>query len=222
VALELRPGRLVRLWQDELGPFPPYRLDSDALFVAYVNSAEYGFHRAKGWGEPARAFDGYIEFRHAVNDGSAKAEDRGEGFHSLGGALRYFCEDEIDVAHKKDMRDRILQGPPFDEQERREIIDYCTDDVRALARLFPHLIQTIRPPFEHAMLRAKYQWPIAQMEGRGVPADGTGLGRLRHRWQDLRLALVEELDQPFGCFEVVNGKAHWRKARSPIWCAGIG
>jgi hypothetical protein len=32
VALELRSARLVRLWQDELGRFPPYRLDCDALF----------------------------------------------------------------------------------------------------------------------------------------------------------------------------------------------
>ena len=34
--------RWVGLWQDELGPFPPYRLDGDALFVAYANAAEYG------------------------------------------------------------------------------------------------------------------------------------------------------------------------------------
>lgn len=33
VAFEMRSGRLVRLWQDELGRFPPYRLDSDALFI---------------------------------------------------------------------------------------------------------------------------------------------------------------------------------------------
>ena len=31
VALEMRSGRLIRLWQDELGPFPPYRLDAEIL-----------------------------------------------------------------------------------------------------------------------------------------------------------------------------------------------
>lgn len=36
VALEMRSGRLVRKWQDELGPFPPYRLDANALFVGYT------------------------------------------------------------------------------------------------------------------------------------------------------------------------------------------
>ena len=213
VALELRSGRLIRLWQDQLGPFPPYRLDNDALIVGYMLAAEFGFHAAKGWGEPACALDAYVEFRHAVNDGAVKSGDREKGFYSIGGALRYFLEDEIDVTHKRDMRERILQGPPFSDQEQRDILDYCEDDVRALARLLPHIVPTIRPPLAHAMFRAKYQWAIAQQERRGIPMDGALLTRLRHRWQDIRLDLVTELDRPFGCFEIVNGRAHWRKQR---------
>ena len=111
------------------------------------------------------------------------------------------------------MRDRILQGPPFSDQEQRDILDYCEDDVRALARLLPHIVPTIRPPLAHAMFRAKFQWAIAQQERRGIPMDGALLTRLRHHWQDMRLDLVTELDRPFGCFEVVNGRAHWRKQR---------
>jgi hypothetical protein len=213
VALELRSGRLIRLWQDQLGPFPPYRLDNESLFVGYMNAAEFGFHIAKGWGEPACALDAYVEFRHTVNDGSIKSGDREKGFYSIGGALRYFLEDEIDVTRKRDMRDRILQGPPFSDQERRDILDYCEDDTRALARLLPHVVPTIRPPLAHAMFRSKVQWTIAQQGHRGIPMDGALLSRLRHRWQDIRLDLVTELDRPFGCFEVVNGRAHWRKQR---------
>ena len=213
VALEMRSGRLVRLWQDQLGPFPPYRLDNDALIVGYMLAAEFGFHAAFGWGEPACALDAYVEFRHYVNDGSIKSGERERGFYSIGGALRYFLEDEIDVARKHDMRERILQGPPFDAQERRGILDYCEDDVRALARLLPHIAQTIRLPLAHAMFRAKFQWTIAQQERRGVPMDGALLARLRSRWQDIRLDLVTELDRPFGIYEIVNGRAHWRKQR---------
>jgi hypothetical protein len=113
VAHEMRTGRLIRLWQDELGPFPPYRLDQDAVFISYLLPAEYGFHIARGWGEPARALDAFVEYRHYVNDGALKAEDRDKRFYSLAGALRYFCEDPVDTAHKKEMQDRILQGPPF-------------------------------------------------------------------------------------------------------------
>ena len=176
-------------------------------------AAEFGFHAALGWGEPARALDAYVEFRHATNDGAVKSGDREKGFYSIGGALRYFLEDEIDIARKHDMRERILQGPPFLAEEKHGILDYCEDDVRALARLLPHIVPTIRSPFAQAMFRAKYQWAIAQQERRGIPMDGALLTRLRHRWQDIRLDLVTELDRPFGCFEVVNGRAHWRKQK---------
>jgi hypothetical protein len=211
VALELRSGRLIRLWQDQLGPFPPYRLDNESLITGYMLAAEFGFHAAKGWGEPACALDAYVEFRHAVNDGAVRSGDREKGFYSIGGALRYFLEDEIDIAHKRDMRERILQGPPFSTQEQRDILDYCEDDVRALARLLPHIVSTLRMPLGHAMFRAKFQWVTAQQERRGIPMNGPLLGRMRDRWQDIRLSLVEELDQPFGCFEIINGRAHWRK-----------
>ena len=213
VALEMRSGRLIRLWQDQLGPFPPYRLDNDALIVGYMLAAEFGVHAALGWGEPACALDAYVEFRHYVNDGSVKGGDREKGFFSIGGALRYFLEDEIDVARKHDMRERILQGPPFDAQEQRDILDYCEDDVRALARLLPHIIPTIRPPLSHALFRAKFQWATAQQERRGIPLDGALLARLRDQWQNIRLDLVTELDRPFGCYEVVDGVPHWRKHR---------
>jgi DNA polymerase I len=212
VALEMRSGRVVRLWQDELGQFPPYRLDGDALIIGYMLAAEFGFHIARGWGEPARALDLYVEFRHFTNDGSVKGGEREKGFYSLGGALRYFLEDEIDVARKTETRDRIVQGPPFSTPERQDILDYCEDDTRALARLVPHVAATIRS-LPHAMFRAKFQWVIAQQERRGVPLDLLLLTRIRDRWQGMRLDLVTELDRPFGCYEIVNGVAHWRKER---------
>ena len=83
VALEMRSGRIVRLWRNELGPFPPYRLDPDALIIAYALTAEFGVHLSKGWGEPACALDADVEFRHYVNDGAVKAEDRDRGFTVL-------------------------------------------------------------------------------------------------------------------------------------------
>jgi hypothetical protein len=42
------------------------------LIVGYMLAAEFGFHIAKGWGEPARALDAYLEFRHYVNDGQKR------------------------------------------------------------------------------------------------------------------------------------------------------
>ena len=98
VAIELRSGRVIRRWQDELGPFPPYRLDTQALIVAFMATAELGYHLAAGWGQPARLVDMYIEFRHLTNDARIKSGDRPRGYHSLAGALRHFGLDEIDTS----------------------------------------------------------------------------------------------------------------------------
>jgi hypothetical protein len=212
VALEMRSGRLVRFWQDEFGRFPPYRLDADALIVGYMISAEFGCHVALGWGQPARALDAYVEFRHCVNDGAARAEDRDRGFFSLAGALQYFLEDGIDTAHKADMRDRILQGPPFTAGERAAIVDYCTGDVDALARLIPHIVPTIRS-LPHALSRADFMWAIAQQECRGVPLDQPLLERIRTQWNAIQVDLVTALDRPFGIYQIEGGKPHWRKER---------
>jgi hypothetical protein len=192
VALEMRTGRLVRLWQDEFSPFPPYRLDADALIMGYMISAEFGSHIALGWGRPAYALDPYVEFRHHVNNGAAKAGDREKGFYSLDGALHYFGENGIDTAHKTEMRDRILQGPPFGAAERAAILAYCEEDVRALAQLVKHIVPTIRS-LPHAMMRANFQWAIAQQERRGVPLDVPRLDRIKSLWGAIRSALVVEI-----------------------------
>ena len=213
VAHEMRSGRTIRLWQDELGRFPPYRLDADALIFGFMLSAEFGFHIAKEWGQPACAIDAYLEFRHYVNDGALKAGDRDKGFHSLAGALRYFCEDELDTAHKDDMRERIVQGPPFTPEERSKILDYCEDDARALGRLIPHIVPTVRSP-QHTLFRAKFQWAIAQQERRGVPLDLPLLNTIRKHWDGMRADLVREMDGPFQVYEFdADGQPHWRRER---------
>jgi DNA polymerase I len=210
VALEMRTGRIVRQWQDELGPFPPYRLDNDALHFGYMMSAELGCHIALGWGQPACALDPYIEFRHLTNDGTIESGDREKGFYSLAGALHYFGDDGVDTAHKTDMRERILQGPPFTTAERKAILRYCEDDTRALARLVAHIVPMIRS-LPHAMFRAKYMWPIAHHERRGIQLDQPKLTHIRSHWNGIKADLVAEKNEPFGVYEIVEGVPHWRK-----------
>jgi hypothetical protein len=210
VAVEMRSGRLVRLWQDELGRFPPYRLDAEGLFITYGLAADFGFHLALGWGAPACALDALIEFRHFMNDGAVTRDDRPKGFYSLAGALRCFGEDELDVTHKDEMVDRILQGPPFSETEKQAIIGYCHDDVSGLAQVVRHLVPTIRS-LPHALLRSRVQWAIAKQEARGVPINLSALAPVRRHWVGMRRDLVCELDQ-FGCYEFdAAGAPHWRK-----------
>jgi DNA polymerase-1 len=223
VAIEMRTGRVVRQWQGEFTPLPPYRLDKGVVFWAYMNTAEFGTHLALGWGKPACTLDAYIEFRHHTNDGKISSEDRAKedkargggkgkgGFYSLAGALRYFGVDPIDTAHKKDMRDRILQGPPFSAVEREQILDYCEDDVRALMRLIPRLAPTIRS-LPQALARGDYTWLLALQERRGIPTNLPQLEGIRARWDPIRCELVHEKDH-YGCYEIENGVPHWRSQR---------
>ncbi len=61
VAREVRSGRLLRLWKDELLIMqrPPFGTDASTLFVAYYASAELGCYRALGWPIPPRILDLY-------------------------------------------------------------------------------------------------------------------------------------------------------------------
>ena len=65
VARELRSGRAIRLWRDELvgrgaSPIPT---TSDRLFVAYYASAEIGCYLELGWPVPLRILDLCAEVR---------------------------------------------------------------------------------------------------------------------------------------------------------------
>jgi DNA polymerase-1 len=212
VAQEMRSGRIVRQWQDEFGPFPPYQLDADSLVIGYTISAELGTHIALGWGQPVNCLDPYIEFRHLTNDGRIKSGEREKGFYSINGALRYFRADEIDLARKIRVRDRIIQGPPFTAQERLEILEYCKDDVDALVRLIPLIVPTIRS-LPHALMRAKFMWAVAQQERRGVPVELPALEQVLDSWNAIRTDLAVELDRDFGVYEIVDGVPHWRDER---------
>jgi hypothetical protein len=146
-----------------------------------------------------------------VNDGSIGPGQREKGFYGLAGALQYFGADPIDTAHKKEMRDRILRGPPFSIAEETDGLEYCQTDTDGAARLAPHIIPTIRS-LPHALFRGKFQWEIAKQERRGLPVDLPLLTRLRTQWDALKCNLVSTQDR-FGVYDIVDGVPHWRKKK---------
>src|SRR5260370_23770356 len=114
VALELRSGRKVRLWRDQFGAAPPYPTGPDALFVAYYASAEIGCHLALGWPVPERILDLFTEFRNHANGLPTISGN------SLLGALVHFGLDAIRATA---MRELILRGGPWSEDEVMAILD---------------------------------------------------------------------------------------------------
>ena len=109
--------------------------------------------------EPACSIDAYAEFRLITNDGRIKVAIAKRASTASAARCSISVKTPSIPRQKKDMRNRILQGPPF-TQERADFLDYCQSDVDALARLVPHLIPRIRS-LPHAMLRAQFVWATA-------------------------------------------------------------
>jgi DNA polymerase-1 len=114
VARELGSDRLIQLWRDDFKPDPPFDVGADALFVAYMASAEMGYFLQLGWPMPINVLDLYTEFRSETN-GLTLPHGRG-----LLGALSRHALSSISKEEKRDMRDLVLAGGPWSEEQRRE------------------------------------------------------------------------------------------------------
>ena len=215
VARELRSGRELRLWQDELATLSaaPFRTDERALFVSYAAPAEFSVFHALGWPAPARVLDLFVEFR-AITNGLSTPSGAG-----LLGALVYHGLPAMDGAEKQSMRDLAIRGGPFTDDERKALLDYCAEDVHALQRLLPRMLPRIDVP--RALLRGRYGWASASMEHRGIPIDVPMFEHLKNRWGHIQTALVEEVDARYGVFDGTTFKrekfADWLIASGIPW-----
>ena len=199
VAYELRSGRRFRIFQDQFRPAPPYATGPDVLFVAYYASAELGCYRALGWPMPERILDLYVEFRNLTN-GLHKPAGAG-----LLGALVYFGLDAMDAVEKKEMQEVIGNGTWPGRYTPEEILDYCEQDVTALARLLPRMLPRVDLP--RALLRGRYMAAASAMEYNGTPIDTDMLARLRHGWTEIQDQLIAAIDADYSVYDGRTFKA---------------
>ena len=194
VAHELRSGKIVRLWQDDLQRLstPPYSVGRDSLFVAYYASAEMGCHLALGWPMPIYVLDLFAEFRTLTNG------LRTISGNSLLGALAYFGIEAMDAAEKDDMRTLALRGGPWSAEERAALLDYCESDVIALKKLLR--VMEPRIDFPRALLRGRFMKAAALMEWAGVPINIDALSTLREHWPKIQDRLIERVDRSYGVY----------------------
>jgi hypothetical protein len=208
-AHELRSGRRHAIFFDRPGitfenPLP---MGEDVVYVAFSAQAESGVFLSLGWKPPSCVLDLGVEFR-CVTNGLAKA-DGSPVDSSLIGALTYYGLDSMTVVEKKSMRDLILRGHPYSDDEQRLILGYCEQDVEALERLLPAMLPQIDIPY--AIFRGRYTTAVAKMEFSGTPVDVPLLDRLRGRWDELKLRIATDIETEFG-FGVYQG-THWSDQR---------
>lgn len=215
VALELRSGRQLRLWEDQLAQLraAPFRTDDRALFVAYAAAAEFSVFHQLGWPAPARTLDLFFEFR-ALTNGLQTPSGLG-----LLGAMVYHGLPVMEAAEKESMRQLAIRGGPFTDAEREALLAYCAEDVAALARLLPAMLPRIDLP--RALLRGRYAWACAAMEHRGIPLDVPAFEHLKSRWPSIQAQLVAEVDQRYRVYEGTTFKrdrfAHYLSRHGIPW-----
>jgi DNA polymerase I len=182
-------GQTYRLWRDQLSNRPPpYRTDDKVLFICFVGNAELGCHLVEGWPLPANILDLSAEFRCITNGRTVPA---GKG---LLGALAYYGFDSVGSKQKDAMRDRIMKGWPFSDEEREEILRYCASDVDAMVRMLPKMLPDIE--LDVALHRGEFVAASARMEHRGVPIDMEIFSHLadKQAWRHVRDAMVPAID----------------------------
>ena len=183
------------VWEDDLlcREAPPYPTDDSTLFVAYYASAEVGCHQTLEWSVPRHVLDLYAEFRNVSNGLDTPCGD------SLLGALAWFGLDGIEAAEKDTMRTLALRGGPWTADERVALLDYCAQDVDALARLLPAMLPTI--DLDRALLRGRYMVAAARMESTGVPIDAESHRTLTAEWTHIQDRLIERIDADFKVYD---------------------
>jgi len=215
VALEYFSRREIRLWWDELVALSscPFSLGNDSLFIAYSAPAEFGTFLQLGWQLPLRVLDLFAEFR-ALRNNTAQSEPS-----SLLDAMRHYGLSAIDCGHKDSMRELILNNEEYSAEERVAILDYCAEDVYALAQLLPAMLSEIDLP--RALFRGRYQCAVARMEFNGIPLDMETLPNLQNKWDSIKEKLVREIDSDFGVFDGLIFKrdrfADWLSRNNIAW-----
>jgi len=141
-ARELRSGQEYYIWANEFGSRPPWPHENDALFVCYNATAEVRSYMSLSWKPPSSILDLFVEYRQWRN-GTFVSHPKEHA--RLTDALRYcrahrndppilnpYPYPNIDAEQKKDWQARALAGPPFNEEDKQGLLEYCMGDVRAL------------------------------------------------------------------------------------------
>lgn len=157
---------------------PPFDIGPRTIISGYFLSAEMLCFRELGWACPQNMLDLFIEFRNQLNGHTLPLK------FSLQSCLHSFGERMIE--DKEYWRNVAIRGPGS-AAEMRGLMAYCMEDVDACDILLPKVCGYLRTldDLRRALLRGRYSWAVACMQGRGVPIDVH-----LYRWVTSRLGTV--------------------------------
>ena len=199
VGIETPSGQTWRYFADEFprnSPFP-----KDALHVGYALTAEHACFLVLGWDLPPFSLDLFAAYRRHVNEICNKPN---LNFLS---ALDHFGISHISPQHKKQIRQRCMQGFPFSAEERRAILDYNESDVRPLPPLLEKLVGDMGDrEFEQALAHGRFTTACARVERCGIPLDMVIYDELKLKWDNVLSAMIAEIDRSFHVYDGIHFK----------------
>jgi DNA polymerase I len=202
--LELKSGRRVELWE-EFGAWPPFPTTRDWAWVSYHASAETKCHLVLNWAVPETILDLEAEFRCETTNRTVFDAANKKPSKKLPEAMREYGLSWSDVIEKPAMIKLILHGYPYNEDDRRRIVDYNWIDTDGLAALLPRMLPDIlaRPNgWALALVRGYYSGHcVARMEHVGTPLDTEMYYRLDRHWDAIRARMVAQYDPEFGVYD---------------------
>jgi hypothetical protein len=218
-ARELRSGRTLRLWRDQLGPTSPNRTDSQVLFLSFVFNAEGVSRLSLGWQLPTKIIDLSALFRCVVN---GRIVPQGKG---LLGALAYYGIPSVEVIYKEKIRKLIMRGGPYTPEEQAEILKYIMTDVNPLFELFSRLMAEPEFDLGTALHWGEFSAVSAQMEHRGVPLDMEVVTDLldKKAWAYVRDAVVPKINAQYDVYvQDKAGEWHFNLEKFDALCVRLG
>ena len=200
-------GETRRFWADEITPscMPPFDIGEDTLLLAYFASAEMQCFRTLGWSMPANLVDLYAEFRCETNG------DKPPCGNGLIGALTQYGLAAHIPEDKDEMRQLVLDGGPWSDQDKLAIMDYCQRDVEALGPLLAAMLAQKSWSVERlgqALLRGRYMCAVGIIQFNGIPLDSGVLGRIREAWGCIQKGLIDRVNPSFNVYELGSFRDH--------------
>lgn len=159
-----------------------------------MSSAEWNCHNVLDWPLPAQIIDTFTEFRNISNHVSQKISS------SLLNACKVFDIPTISSSEKLSARNRILEGPPFSEEDNKYILDYCESDIKETVDLFRCIVSQPNFHLKQALYRGQFMKVCSSMELAGIPVDVGILYDLKKYWPKMRLKIIQKRDN-LGVYE---------------------
>jgi DNA polymerase family A len=173
----------------------PFDTGPSSLSTSYSIVAELSCIMALGWPIPHNLMCSYFEICALVNGADI------EGLEKKRPGLLEACElyelPHSSPAHKKYMRDLIMNNENYTEEQWTLIADYVKEDVIdaiTLLEAIAHLIDVI------ALYRGRYGTPVAAIEETGIPISGQHVAAMVDNWQALRMFYIKR-DDEFGLYD---------------------